>query len=139
MKMVPLIFAAIITLAVPYWRNGGSPDWRASMGIGEFIWLLAGAYSVGYSDKLVRLLHDRYLDYWVSLGKPIGLLWAPKGVSWLKQLPTLRVHNQILLHRVGPPTPDRDFNSLRSKLTIAVFSSVVGGVCLAFGILSQTH
>ena len=40
-------------------------------------------------DRLVRILHDEYSEHWARLGRPVGMLYIPKGVNWLQGIGSL--------------------------------------------------
>lgn len=33
-------------------------------------------------DRLVSILHDEYTEHWTRLGRPVGMLYIPKGANW---------------------------------------------------------
>ena len=40
-------------------------------------------------DRLVMILHDEYSEHWTRLGRPVGILYIPKGVNWWQGIGSL--------------------------------------------------
>ena len=40
-------------------------------------------------DRLVRILHDEYSEHWTRLGRPVGMLYIPRGVNWWQGIGSL--------------------------------------------------
>ncbi|HEY5811445.1 MAG TPA: hypothetical protein VIT23_02180, partial [Terrimicrobiaceae bacterium] len=53
-------------------------------------------------DRLVRMLHDDHSDWWIRLGRPVGIFYLPKDAPWGQGLGSLL----SLIYDVLLKTPD---------------------------------
>ena len=86
-------------------------------------------------DRLIRILHDDHREHWTRLGRPVGMLYIPKGANWWQGIGSLLalVYDSLL------KTPEwfadkRDLLFLIKRLRWCIFLVVVS---LVAGLILQ--
>lgn len=114
----------------------------------------AGAVGVGYGicrvfgfyeqlDDVLKYLHETHPEIWESIGRPVGRLWSPQGVSsfslpgsteWLTWVESQEPEWHQRLDAVARSKVD-SIQRTKQGLPLAAGTFVVGGVIVLTGLV----